>query len=204
MTNKLLEKKLSQGYEIHKSETTKIYIMQTKGKKYSKNTFPIIASYVTSYALIQMHIKIKTLNPLYMDTDSIITQTEIKEDIDNKLGHLKMEKMGLIHIDAPKCYLFNNEVVIKGINMRGLPIDERIKIYYEYIKGNKINQKRFMKIKGGLKSLHYIPNEIIEYEKCKKLTCESKRIFDSKGLSKPIEIKPEKIEVPNEREISAV
>lgn len=188
ITNSLLQKKLLAGYEIHQSDITKMYIMQIIGKKYSKNTFPIIASYVTSYALIQMCIKLKNTIPLYIDTDSIMTQIEIKENINNNLGGLKIEKIGFVNINAPKCYMFNDSPIIKGINMRKLKPEEKIQVFNDYIEGKKIIQERFMKIKSGLRSINYIPNEIIEFTKSKKIDCEEKRIFNKNGLSIPIKL----------------
>jgi hypothetical protein len=193
MTAELLLKKMKEGYKIIKNSINTLYILTKETKKYPKNSFPILSSYVTSYALIEMYKYINKYKPLYTDTDSIIISQELpKEIVGLNLGQLKLEKSGTINVQAPKFYAFNKLPTIKGIKIdRSLNKEEQYKIFLKYINGDDITQTNFTKLKSGIKGIKgRFPNQIVNFTKHKSiLSVEDKRIFDKNGNSKPIEIK---------------
>lgn len=139
---------------------------------------PIWASYVASYGRIKLHRAITRTDPIYCDTDSLITKHKLPES--KELGKLKLEmriKRGVIV--RPKFYAIENadtnnlkekekhHVKIKGLGKR--------LSYYEFIglvncplsdegKTPKIYYNKFSKFKEAIRR-DFIPNEIIETHK---------------------------------------
>lgn len=198
MTPEFLMKKMKQHYKIIENNEKTLYIMTKETKKYPKNNFCILASYVTSYALLKMYKILINCNPIYTDTDSIITQSELNNEIvGSELGKFKLEKSGLIEIYAPKNYAFNKKPTIKGLKIpynNKLSYEENLKNQYEvfinYNNGIEIKQILFTKLKSGIKGVkNRQPNQIIEITKTKNIrNIENKRVFNEEGLSIPIEI----------------
>lgn len=132
---------------------------------------PIWASYVAAYGRIKLHRAIVETNPVYCDTDSLITDKTLPES--KELGELKLEmkvKEGIVV--RPKFYALlsadNDEYVkIKGLGKR--------LSYFEFMglikspltddgKTMPVKYNKFTKFKEALRR-DFIPNEIIEVKK---------------------------------------
>jgi hypothetical protein len=109
-----------------------------------------IAAAVTSYARIYMHeIKLQILNSggniYYMDTDSIITDKPLAENlVGDKLGQFKLEhhiKEGYFISNKTYCIVdFNNNVVIKakGVDPSSLNLDNfKALLHGQNVQANK-------------------------------------------------------------------
>ena len=128
---------------------------------------PIWGSYVTSYGRIKLHRAIIKHNPLYCDTDSLITSDTIKES--STLGGLKLEmkiKKGIIV--RPKFYAIvdkNNKeyVKIKGLSKR-LNFLEFTGLCSPILSDKTIYFDKFAKFKEALRR-DLIPNQIIDAHK---------------------------------------
>jgi hypothetical protein len=192
MTPQILLKKMRQHYNIIENKEKTLYIMTKETKNYPKNSFPILSSYVTSYAILHMFNLLKNCKPIYTDTDSIITKERLNNDLVGlNLGQFKMEKTGLLEVYQPKNYAFNNIPTIKGLKINhNLSKEEQYKIFTDYNNCIGIKQTNFTKLKSGIKGVKgHIPNQIIEMIKTKRLNgIENKRKFDIDGNSKPIKI----------------
>jgi len=137
--------------------------------------FPIWSLYVTAYGRLKLYDEIIRLNPVYVDTDSLITKVKLLPS--DKLGELKLEmpiKEGIIV--KPKFYAFVSDddkeyVKIKGVGKR-LLYDEFLKFIYS----PKITYDKFMKFKESIRR-GFIPNEIVSI--VKELSLEDdKRVWD--------------------------
>lgn len=117
---------------------------------------PIFSIYVTSYARIKLYEALMQCDPIYCDTDSIITKDEFPTS--NKLGALKLEckvKSGIIV--RPKFYnlikvVDGKEVEdyrIKGLMKTGLDFNT---ILSKLEKGEKIGYTRFVKFRQSIRS----------------------------------------------------
>jgi hypothetical protein len=191
MTPQILLKKMRQHYNIIENKEKTLYIMTKETKKYPKHSFPILSSYVTSYAILHMYNILEKCKPIYTDTDSIITKEKfLSNEIGLNLGQFKMEKTGLIEVYQPKNYAYNRIPVIKGLKINhNLSKEEQYKIFLDYNNGIQIKQINFTKLKSGIKGIkNRKPNQIIELTKAKKINGISKRVFDIDGNSKPIKV----------------
>ncbi len=120
-------------------------------------TFPILSSYITSYARLLMYKYINKYEPVYTDTDSIITNKHIEDS--NELGFMKLEekvKSGIII--KPKLYMINETIKAKGIKYPDK------KAFKDILQGNKIYRDKFTTLKESIRK-HIIPNTIIETHK---------------------------------------
>jgi hypothetical protein len=130
---------------------------------------PIWSSYVTAYGRIELHKLILESNPVYVDTDSIMTKKDMPESIE--LGKLKLEMRitdGIIV--KPKFYLINGIVKAKGIGHK-LVMDD----FYKIMASKEFTYTKFMKFKESIRR-NMIPNEIIQI--LKKLDLEdNKRLW---------------------------
>lgn len=172
-------------------ETKGDYVRITENLRPSAFCIPIWASYVTSYGRIKMHRAIVEHNPIYCDTDSLMTKDTIETS--DKLGDLKLEmsiKEGIIV--RPKFYALvsskdEDYVKIKGLAKRLNFLEFIGLMHYPKVKFNK-----FTKFKEAIRR-NLIPNQIIETSKEFSLEDE-KRVwsneFDYKVLedSLPISI----------------
>jgi hypothetical protein len=154
---------------------------------------PIIAIYVTAYARLKLWNKLNQLNGIYCDTDSILTDVEIKTS--NNLGDVKLEfECNDIQPVKPKEYrLFdktNGKMIYKT---KGVRLGEdRQGDFDKVVSGKPILQRRFGTIKEAIRSQgKFKPNEVRFYNK-KFSSEDNKRCwineFDSDGLeiSKPM------------------
>lgn len=126
---------------------------------------PMWASYVTAYARLEIYKYIKQYNPLYVDTDSIITRNEIETG--TALGQMKCEmtiKDGILikpkfyaiinknprKLFCPKCRILmqqlndNNEYICREHNI--ILSDNKVKIKGV---GTKLDYEIFKKIVYG-------------------------------------------------------
>lgn len=137
---------------------------------------PIWGSYITSKARLRLYELIQLYNPIYYDTDSIITDNSIENS--TQIGRLKKEytiKEGIIV--KPKWYGFittdNKEIVrCKGLGIR-MGYDQ----FVDFLKKPSIEYKKFVKFKEGLRR-DLLPNEIISVIKEFSLE-DSKRYWKS-------------------------
>jgi len=123
---------------------------------------PIWACYVTSMARLKLYEYITRCDPVYCDTDSIITKKELITS--NKLGGMKLEmkiKHGLIV--KPKFYSISSSkesfVKIKGLGRR-LKREE----FLSLMNNPSVTYKKFMKFKESVKR-GFIPNQIVNITK---------------------------------------
>jgi len=114
----------------------------------SAHVFPILPVYITAMGRIKLWEKARTLDPIYMDTDSIVTKEKLAYS--NKLGDIDMEH----YIDKaifikPKMYYFidgDKEV----IRLKGVPHVTK-KQFLEVLEGSKISYNKFVKLKEGIR-----------------------------------------------------
>lgn len=153
------------------------YIRITEDMKPSAFCIPIWASYVTAYGRIKLHNAIIKYNPVYVDTDSLLTKSYVNDS--NVLGELKLEmkiKKGIIV--RPKFYALydsNNEehIKIKGLGKRLNYIE------FMGLKENpRIDYTKFSKFKEAVRR-DFVPNEIIKTHKEFSLEDE-KRVWKNK------------------------
>lgn len=179
---------------------------------------PIWAVYVTAYGRLKLWNKLNEINPVYCDTDSIITNHDLVTN--NKLGNLKLEmRIKEAVIVKPKFYAikgFKNNDNIEEIKIKGfsravsfleisgeeLKLHGRKKKFLSYLefKGFLLNPNarynKFVKFKEALRR-HLLPNEDIIVKKSFSIN-DDKRIWTSKKFninnledSRPIMIKME-------------
>jgi len=111
-------------------------------------SFPIISSYITSYARIEMYKYLKQYDVIYTDTDSIVTSEYIEES--TELGKMKLEsKIIEGEFYKPKMYKIVTEeetnIKVKGVNKCSISEFEKIK------KGKEINKEKLSKIRESVR-----------------------------------------------------
>ena len=134
-------------------------------------SFPILSSYISSWARIKMYEYIEKYKPLYMDTDSIFTLQEIPDS--KQLGMMKLEYESTDSIFVkPKMYFTNGKVKMKGVSRPS------INDFNDVLNGKSVKKMRFTKlsesIKRGIK-----PNTKVIQEKFMFLE-DNKRCWPSK------------------------
>lgn len=84
----------------------------------------VLAAYITAYARIENWKILKNCNPqklYYTDTDSFYTSENLKNLVSDKIGALKIEdsaKRGRACFIRSKFYMFNDDVIMKGFQVR--------------------------------------------------------------------------------------
>lgn len=178
---KKLSKIYKSGVKILK-ETDKLIYYKTEFKEFNSCfSFPILSSYTTSKARIQMHKLLMVSNPIYIDTDSIITQEELLTS--KELGDLKLEyKLEWFEALRPKFYRMKiKDYVIDTNKENDTPM--RIKIkglrkakdedFTSALNGETIIKEKFAKLRECIK--RDIPvNAIIPVKKKFKLLDEKR------------------------------
>ena len=150
--------------------------------------FPILSSYITSYARLVMYDYIKDKDVIYTDTDSIVTLTEKYQD-SKELGKLKLEaKIKTAMFVKPKFYIIDDSVKIKGISKANK------EDFNKALKHESIDKIKFLKIKESFRR-GMNPNQIVSIKKNLNLS-DNKRIWEHENLdivslSKPIFINQE-------------
>jgi hypothetical protein len=143
----LIKKAESEGRKIKMNSINEGYTVEKEDYD-GVSSIPIWAVYVTAMARIKLHRLILEYEPVYVDTDSIVTRKPV---IDNKeLGELKLEK--IVHkgiIVKPKLYFFDNEIKSKGIP---IPKTQREKerLIIKILNGKVIKFDKFVKVKEGI------------------------------------------------------
>ena len=178
------------------------FVRLCKDSEPSAFCIPIWASYVAAYGRIKLHRAIKECDPVYCDTDSLITKKELLQS--NKLGDLKLEmtvKEG--YIVRPKFYALlqqdpedpdNAEYVkIKGLGRR-LSYFEFVGVLASPLQENgktqRIHYDKFTKFKEAIRR-DFIPNEIINVHKEFSLEDEKRvwpTVFNMKELQAGVPI----------------
>lgn len=122
-----------------------LYHITKKDGEFAKDSIPIIASTVTSYArrkLWEIMVKAGTDNVYYADTDSVFVNetgySNLVDEIDkNKLGKLKLVKSGKVEIFGAKDYIFNDEVKLKGVKKNAKKLEENLYSQEQFVTKNK-------------------------------------------------------------------
>ena len=127
----------------------------------SAHVFPILPTYITALARIKLWDVARKHNPVYMDTDSLVTADILPYS--KKLGELDLEH----HIDTgifikPKMYMFTDgkEEIVK---MKGVPRVTKGNMM-DTLNGKSVHYTKFVKLKEGIR--RNIPvNSMIDIEK---------------------------------------
>ncbi len=115
----------------------------------SRNSFPAIASHVTSYARLKLYNAIQTAgreNCYYCDTDSLIVNLRGFQRMEvfldqRQLGKWKLEnRISKMTIHGPKDYVLDTVTRTKGVRSNAL-----------WLAPNKIEQDQFMGLQGLLR-----------------------------------------------------
>jgi hypothetical protein len=161
-------------------------------------SFPIFAVYTTSYARVKLHTLIDETNPIYYDTDSIITKSFMKDS--RELGDLKLEKsINTGVIIKPKMYFLDEDLKMKGVPIPK-NIRDKIRLKRKILNKDFIHYQKFTKIKEGIRSNRKV-NSIYVMQKYVSLN-DDKRNWEGREfnplefqLSKPVKINCDEIEV---------
>ena len=95
----------------------------------------VLAAYITAYARIENWKILKNCNPqklYYTDTDSFYTSENLKNLISKKIGALKIEdtaKRGRACFIRSKFYMFNDDVIMKGFQVKEGSAQIKMSIY---------------------------------------------------------------------------
>jgi len=112
---------------------------------------PIFSLYITAMGRIHLHKKLKMCNPVYCDTDSIITQKDLEDS--KRLGELKLEniiKDGIIV--KPKMYSLNDEFGQAHTKIKG--VSQKIVFNLQDLAENpNVEMEKWTKIREALRSV---------------------------------------------------
>jgi len=125
------------------------FIRIVEDRRPSVFCIPIWASYVTAYARLKLHDSMLLCNPVYVDTDSLITTKELPTG--NLLGQLKLEyKINSGIIVKPKFYMINSdtETIIKS---KGIGKKLVLQDFFKILSEGQIEYTKFAKIKESLR-----------------------------------------------------
>ncbi len=126
-----------------------LYEIENRDAEFARDSIPIIASAVTSYArilLFELMMKAKRGNVLYCDTDSLFVNEEGYRNLQSEispsvLGKLKLEKSGTVTINGAKDYIFNGEKKLKGVKKNAVLLpDGRYKQFNFQTKNSRYNE----------------------------------------------------------------
>ncbi len=150
------------------------YFIEEETDEMNPRAFVAIASHVTAHARCVLSKMIDD-NTFYCDTDSIITDRPISDEVLGKeLGQWKLEADSTHSIFiAPKHYYFNGKWKRKGVPKRAKQLD-----------GNRVAYNKFTKMR---ESYRRHGGQLKEIEVIKELKCEDKkRIHNSDGSTSPL------------------
>lgn len=178
--------KLAGSSEVEFIEDTNKMIIRSTKKFDGIYSFPIFASYVTSYARIHMYDFLKNENVVYSDTDSVISTSKLN-NCSELLGQMKHEgSYDKAIFVKPKFYSLGEDYIkIKGLSKANC------KDFIRILNGETIIKEKFSKLKESVKR-GKLPNRIIEVPK-KYSLIDNKRIWEHNNLdlissSEPIEV----------------
>lgn len=138
------------------------YITFTEDTEPKSHCVPIWAVYVTAYARLKMFETLKGHDPIYCDTDSIVTKDSFPES--NELGALKLE----MSVDEgvtvrPKFYALKSSdsdvVKLKGLGRRLSWIE-----FWGVLENPIVEYTKFAKLKESLRR-KLVPNQAIVEQK---------------------------------------
>jgi len=117
-----------------------IYHIKKEDGDFARDSIPIIASAVTSYArkrLFELMEKAGLENVLYCDTDSLFVNQAGLDNLSSEisqseLGKLKLEKSGTVEIFGAKDYSFNGKVKLKGIKQNSTKLPDGTYLQYQF------------------------------------------------------------------------
>jgi len=123
----------------------------------------IWAVYTSAYGRLKLYDVLTKCDPVYCDTDSIITRQQIP--VSDALGDLKLEYIineGVVV--KPKMYLINGLAKIKGV--RGFRIDSRLSgdDFLKVLAEGGVTYEKFVKFKESLRQ-GLVVNEVVEITK---------------------------------------
>ena len=127
----------------------------------SSHVLPILPVYITALARIKLWKTARLVDPVYMDTDSIVTKSILPSS--KKLGELERE----YRIDKgvfikPKMYWFEDDGK-NIVKMKGVP-KSTIDQFNLVLKGKKITYNKFVKLKESIRRNLKV-NSVIEQSK---------------------------------------
>ena len=139
----------------------------------SFNSFPAIASYVTSYARLILSDAINKAgrdNCYYCDTDSLVVNRQgweaLVDEVDqDRLGAWGLDTiLGSMTLHGPKDYVFDDKIVLKGVRANA-----------EWISSDTVEQDQFVGFRG-LVRLGSLDAPLV-----KRITKKQRRIY-TKGI----------------------
>lgn len=145
-------------------------------------SFPIISSYITSYARMRLYEFLESCESVaYCDTDSIVTSSELPTS--EELGDMKYEgSIAECEFIRPKFYRMDNDIKIKGINKATWQDFNKVKegetIYKEKLSKPKESVRR------GISSRSHI-----QVPKNLTLTDDKREWEQESNFSRPINIR---------------
>jgi len=158
----------------------RVIVREGKPHAYS---FPIWSSYITSIARMILHEAMVRYDPIYVDTDSIMTTKKVdtgkglgewKKEMDIREGVIVRPKFYALKDRFPKKKEKEEVVKVKGLGTRlsylefmGLCVADEKKVYYD----------KFIRFKEALRH-DFIPNEIRETFKTFDID-DKKRVWDA-------------------------
>lgn len=163
------------------------YFVITEDCEPSNFCFPIWSVYISAYARLKLYKILNRYDPIYCDTDSIITNYDIPNS--NRLGELKKEMTITQGITVrPKFYaIYGHDNIKDVVNVKIKGLGKRLS-YYEFVGlvnmpisinninyTKKINYEKFAKFKEAIRR-DFIPNEKILVNKTFSLEDE-KRVW---------------------------
>ena len=158
--------------ELEEHEIIESFIKHKKDDKPSHFCIPIWAAYITAYARDMLYSYLISCDPVYCDTDSIMTASEIQTG--DELGQMKLEmniKDGVII--KPKMYGLidaqdNKIVKIKGVRkivmVSGVEVPLDYNVFMSLEDRNELTYKKFVKFKEAMRRGLDI-NELIDFVK---------------------------------------
>lgn len=139
--------------------------------------FPIWSLYVTAYGRLKLHEYMLKSNPIYVDTDSIITKKSFISS--DKIGKLKLEmKIKEGTIVKPKFYAIHPHGSAAFVKAKGLGTRLSMYDFRKLMLDPVFTYKKFMKFKESVRR-GFIPNEIQDMTKNLNLE-DDKRLWESK------------------------
>lgn len=140
----------------------------------SSHVFPILPVYITALGRIKLWRKARLLDPVYMDTDSIVTKAKLPDS--EELGELKHEaSIKRAIFIKPKMYYINDgyKDIIK---LKGVP-KATLEQFKDIMNNLPVKYNKFVKLKEGIRR-NLKPNSIMSISK--KISLEDeKRSWDS-------------------------
>ena len=137
---------------------------------------PIWAAYTTAMGRIKLHEAIEDCEPLYCDTDSLITKKKLETS--DKLGELKLEmkiKEGIIV--KPKFYATRSEGNKDYVKIKGVTQSWNLMEFRGFLTNPTVNQDKFLKFKEAVRR-DMIPNQIVKKSKTLSLE-DNKRMWSA-------------------------